>query len=50
MLAELKADPELRGILVARKGQRLSIMPVDSEHLARILVLAEHQAPQARDA
>jgi predicted RNA-binding protein with PUA-like domain len=40
-LAELKADPELAGMLVVQRGQRLSVQPVDAAHFARVLALAE---------
>jgi predicted RNA-binding protein with PUA-like domain len=33
-LTELKAHPNLREMLVTRRGNRLSVMPVDPEHLA----------------
>jgi predicted RNA-binding protein with PUA-like domain len=35
----LKADPALDGMLVTRKGQRLSVMPVDPGHYARVVRL-----------
>lgn len=38
-LATLKADPGLDGLLVTRKGQRLSVMPVTPDHYAHILRL-----------
>jgi predicted RNA-binding protein with PUA-like domain len=31
-LAELKAEPELRGMMVLQKGSRLSVQPVSAEH------------------
>lgn len=31
-LDELKGAPELEGMLVTRRGQRLSVQPVDAEH------------------
>ena len=31
-LDELKANPELEGMLVTRRGQRLSVQPVEAEH------------------
>ncbi len=31
-LDELKAAPELEGMLVIRRGQRLSVQPVEAEH------------------
>lgn len=39
-LAELKADPALEGMLVIRRGQRLSVQPVERAHFARVLELA----------
>lgn len=39
-LDEIKKDPELKGILVAKTGQRLSIMPVSEKHFKRIVELA----------
>ena len=38
-LAELKAQPELDGMILTRKGNRLSIMPVDKPHWDLILGL-----------
>ncbi len=35
-LADLREDPELEGMLVTRKGQRLSIQPVEETHFWRI--------------
>ena len=35
----LKEDPQLEGMLVAKRGQRLSIQPVDWDHLLRVLEL-----------
>lgn len=43
-LAEIKADPTLEGILVARKGQRLSIMPVEPAHFDRVIALGRAKA------
>ena len=31
-LAEIKNDPKLEGITVAKKGNRLSVMPIDKKH------------------
>ncbi|NNF06858.1 MAG: EVE domain-containing protein [Candidatus Eisenbacteria bacterium] len=39
-LEELKADPQLEGMLVTRKGQRLSIQPVEAQHWRRCCRLA----------
>jgi predicted RNA-binding protein with PUA-like domain len=39
-LQELKEDPELEGLLVTRRGQRLSIQPVEKEHFLYIRKLA----------
>ena len=38
-LAELKAQSGLDGLILTRKGSRLSIMPVDQQHWDRILRL-----------
>lgn len=38
-LPEIKDDPELQGMMVARKGSRLSIQPVEAEHYDRIVEL-----------
>lgn len=40
-LKELKEDPELEGMLVVRKGQRLSIQPVENEHFDHICRLGK---------
>ena len=39
-LAEIKAQPGLDGMILTRKGNRLSIMPVDKAHWDFILSLA----------
>ena len=39
-LERLKADPSLEGMLLLRKGQRLSVMPVEEAHFRHILGLA----------
>ncbi|MEO1370285.1 MAG: EVE domain-containing protein [Acidobacteriota bacterium] len=39
-LQELKDDDDLDGMLVTKKGQRLSIQPVERRHLERVLELA----------
>ena len=39
-LHELKEDPQLEGMLLLRKGQRLSVQPVEERHFNRILELA----------
>ncbi len=39
-LAEMKEDEALDGMLVIRKGQRLSVQPVTPEHFARVCALA----------
>lgn len=38
-LDSLKADPALDGMLVLRKGQRLSVQPVAPEHFAHVVAL-----------
>lgn len=35
-LAELKVDPKLEGMLVIRRGQRLSVQPVEREHFEHV--------------
>jgi len=39
-LAKIKAHPGLEGMILTRRGNRLSIMPVDKEHWDLILSLA----------
>lgn len=39
-LERLKADPALDGMLLLRKGQRLSVMPVEENHFRHVLKLA----------
>ncbi len=39
-LARLRDDPALRGMLVAQKGQRLSVQPVDPMHFEHIAAVA----------
>jgi predicted RNA-binding protein with PUA-like domain len=39
-LETLKADGKLEGMLVTRKGSRLSVTPVDKAHFERVLKLA----------
>ena len=38
-LSVLKADPELAGLEIARKGSRLSVMPVSEPHFDRLVSL-----------
>jgi predicted RNA-binding protein with PUA-like domain len=38
-LDELKNDPALEGMPLVRKGNRLSVMPVDAAHWKHILAL-----------
>src|SRR3982751_1965224 len=40
-LAELKADPALNGMLVVRRGMRLSVQPVEPGHMRHVLALAK---------
>lgn len=40
-LEQLREDPALAGMLVTRRGQRLSVQPVEPEHFAHILALAK---------
>lgn len=39
-LEEMKGDPELEGMTLLRRGNRLSVMPVEAQHLTRVLQLA----------
>ncbi len=39
-LQEMKEDPALEDMLLLRRGNRLSVMPVEPEHLARVRELA----------
>jgi predicted RNA-binding protein with PUA-like domain len=39
-LEQLKSDPDLAGMLVIKRGMRLSVQPVDAEHFRHILQLA----------
>ncbi len=39
-LAALRADPDLAGLWVLRRGQRLSIQPVQEKHAKRICAMA----------
>lgn len=38
-LDRLKGEPALEGMLVIRKGQRLSVQPVEKKHFARVLAM-----------
>ena len=42
-LDELKADDGLDGMLVIRRGQRLSVQPVEERHWRRVLELAGYE-------
>jgi predicted RNA-binding protein with PUA-like domain len=44
-LHELQGRPELDGLLLTRKGNRLSVMPVSKEHFDFIVKLAGRSAP-----
>lgn len=46
-LAEMKEDPQLEGMGLLRRGNRLSVMPIEPRHLARILELAGQKGPEA---
>jgi len=43
-LPELRADPQLEDLVVLRKGNRLSITPVEPRHWKRIVKLLEQPA------
>ena len=45
-LAELKADPALEGMLVTRRGQRLSVQPVEPEHFERVVAMGRAKGPR----
>ena len=45
-LAELRADPTLDGLLILKRGNRLSITPVEPAHEARILELLTQAGPR----
>ncbi len=38
-LETMRADPELSGLLLLKRGMRLSIQPVEARHAARLLLL-----------
>jgi predicted RNA-binding protein with PUA-like domain len=40
-LEQLKEDPELDGMLVIKRGMRLSVQPVELAHFRRVLRLAK---------
>ncbi len=42
-LDELKAAPELEGMLVTRRGQRLSVQPVDPPHFTHVRKLGKRR-------
>jgi len=39
----MRQDPELGGMLVTKRGQRLSVQPVERPHFARVLRLGGAQ-------
>lgn len=39
-LGEMRGDPQLEGMLLLRRGNRLSVMPVEPRHAARVRELA----------
>jgi predicted RNA-binding protein with PUA-like domain len=39
-LDAMKQDPKLDGMLVIRRGMRLSVQPVEAKHAARVLAMA----------
>ncbi len=40
-LQEMKDDPALEGMLLLKRGNRLSVMPVEPQHAARVRELAQ---------
>jgi predicted RNA-binding protein with PUA-like domain len=47
-LVELKADGELEGMLVTKRGQRLSIQPVEAAHFRRVRKLGRSKGRAVR--
>lgn len=43
-LDRLKADPALKGMLVTKRGMRLSVQPVEEAHYRRIVALGRREA------
>ncbi len=41
LLGAIKADPQLRGIMLAQQGSRLSVQPVSKQHFEHIKALAQ---------
>ena len=46
-LTDLRQVPELQGMLLLRKGQRLSILPVTEQEFAAVLAVAERLGKEA---
>jgi predicted RNA-binding protein with PUA-like domain len=44
-LSEMKVDPELDGMLVIKKGMRLSVQPVSEAHFRRVCTLGGIPSP-----
>jgi predicted RNA-binding protein with PUA-like domain len=44
-LQNMKEDPKLEGMLVTRKGSRLSVQPVESAHAQRVAAKAGAKTP-----
>jgi predicted RNA-binding protein with PUA-like domain len=44
-LDEMKGDPKLDGMLVTRRGSRLSVQPVSAAHFARVAARAGAKTP-----
>ena len=42
-LEDIKNNPECEGMALIRKGQRLSVQPVDEEHFVAVLRMANLQ-------
>ena len=40
-LSRMKFDPALKGVTVAQKGSRLSVMPISREHFKRIVEMGK---------
>lgn len=46
-LAEMRANPNLDGMMVLRKGNRFSMTPVEPKHWNEVLAMAGEKSPKA---
>lgn len=49
-LPEMRADPTLEGLMLTRRGSRLSVQPVSEAHFQRICALGRSPASQQAEA